>query len=145
MTEPSDLADRATMIADMRKRDAIAYTVEVVTSLKVDLINNKISDVIAEVHAAISKLYGATPEPAVTEERKPAVQISKSVTPDFVICLEDGKRFKSLKRHLRTQYNLTPEEYRERWGLKRDYPMVAPNYSARRSQLAKDNGLGKKN
>jgi predicted transcriptional regulator len=78
------------------------------------------------------------------EEKKPAVPVRKSVTPDYIICLEDGKKFKSLKRHLRTHYNLSPEEYREKWGLPADYPMVAPSYSATRSQLAKDNGLGRK-
>ena len=70
--------------------------------------------------------------------------IRTSVTPDFIVCLEDGKKFKSLKRHLKTHYSLTPEQYREKWGLPADYPMAAPNYSAVRSQLAKENGLGKK-
>ena len=73
---------------------------------------------------------------------KPAVPIRRSITPDYIICLEDGKKFKSLKRHLRTQYNLSPEDYREKWGLPADYPMVAPNYAAARSQLAKQMGLG---
>jgi predicted transcriptional regulator len=74
----------------------------------------------------------------------PAVPIKKSVTPDYIICLEDGKRFKSLKRHIRTHYDLTPDEYREKWGLSYDYPMVAPNYAAARSALAKKIGLGRK-
>jgi predicted transcriptional regulator len=73
---------------------------------------------------------------------KPAVPVKKSVTPEYLICLEDGKKFKSLKRHLRTHYDLSPEEYREKWGLPHDYPMVAPNYAAARSQLAKQMGLG---
>ena len=77
-------------------------------------------------------------------ELNPAVSIKKSVTPDHIICLEDGKKFKSLKRHLRTSYNLTPEEYREKWGLPYDYPMVAPNYAAQRSAMAKKIGLGRK-
>ena len=77
-------------------------------------------------------------------ELNPAVSIKKSVTPDHIICLEDGKKFKSLKRHLRTSYNLTPEEYREKWGLPYDYPMVAPNYAAQRSEMAKKIGLGRK-
>ena len=71
-----------------------------------------------------------------------AVPVKKSINPDFIVCLEDGKKFKSLKRHLRTQYNMTPEQYREKWGLPGDYPMVAPNYAAARSQLAKQMGLG---
>jgi predicted transcriptional regulator len=77
-------------------------------------------------------------------ELNPAVSIKKSVTPDLIICLEDGKKFKSLKRHLRTSYNLTPGEYREKWGLPYDYPMVAPNYAAQRSEMAKKIGLGRK-
>jgi len=97
---------------------------------------------IADVHTALRGLQSGAPEPA--EELKPAVPIRKSVAADYIICLEDGKKFKSLKRHLRTHYNLSPEEYREKWGLPGDYPMVAPNYSATRSRLAKDNGLGRK-
>ncbi|WP_338722909.1 MucR family transcriptional regulator [Devosia sp. XK-2] len=98
---------------------------------------------IAEVHGALRTLQ-VNGTPAPVEELKPAVPIRKSVANDFIICLEDGKKFKSLKRHLRTHYNLSPEEYREKWGLPADYPMVAPSYSATRSKLAKDNGLGRK-
>jgi predicted transcriptional regulator len=98
---------------------------------------------IADVHTALRNLQSPVAvEPA--EELKPAVPVRKSVHPDFIVCLEDGKKFKSLKRHLRTHYNLSPEDYREKWGLPADYPMVAPNYSATRSRLAKDNGLGRK-
>jgi predicted transcriptional regulator len=98
---------------------------------------------IAEVHTALNGLHSSEiPEPV--EELKPAVPVRKSVAPDYIICLEDGKKFKSLKRHLRTHYNMSPEEYRDKWGLPADYPMVAPNYSATRSRLAKDNGLGRK-
>ena len=96
---------------------------------------------IAEVHNALNGLHSAeVPEPV--EELKPAVPVRKSVAADYIVCLEDGKKFKSLKRHLRTHYNLSPEEYREKWGLRHDYPMVAPNYAAARSQLAKKMGLG---
>ena len=96
---------------------------------------------ISEVHTALNKVgNGAAEAPA--EAPKPAISIKKSVTPDFIICLEDGKKFKSLKRHLRTQYNITPEQYREKWGLPPDYPMVAPNYAKARSELAKEMGLG---
>jgi predicted transcriptional regulator len=98
---------------------------------------------IAEVHVALKGLR-STEVIETTEELKPAVPVRKSVAPDYIVCLEDGKKFKSLKRHLRTHYNLSPEEYREKWGLAADYPMVAPNYSATRSRLAKDNGLGRK-
>jgi predicted transcriptional regulator len=98
---------------------------------------------IADVHGALKGL-GAAAAPAAVEAPKPAVPIRKSISPDYIICLEDGKKFKSLKRHLRTHYDLSPEEYREKWNLAPDYPMVAPNYSATRSRLAKDNGLGRK-
>lgn len=77
-----------------------------------------------------------------SEPQKPAISVKKSVTPDYIICLEDGKRFKSLKRHLRTQYNISPDQYREKWGLPPEYPMVAPNYAEARSRLAKEMGLG---
>ena len=95
---------------------------------------------IKEVH---DSLYSAGAGGGRQAERPtPAVPIKKSVTPDFVICLEDGKKLKMLKRHIKTAYNLTPEEYRERWGLAADYPMVAPNYAKQRSKLAKQIGLG---
>ncbi|MEW6255476.1 MAG: MucR family transcriptional regulator [Pseudomonadota bacterium] len=96
---------------------------------------------INEVHAALTRVSKGEAEPA-PEPLKPAVPLKKSVTPDYIICLEDGKKFKSLKRHLRTQYNMSPEQYREKWGLPADYPMVAPNYAAARSELAKQMGLG---
>lgn len=96
---------------------------------------------IRDVHAAIAQI--AAPEvEAPAEPLKPAVPTRKSVTDDYIVCLEDGKRFKSLKRHLRTRYNMTPEEYRQKWNLGSDYPMVAPNYARARSSLAKAMGLG---
>ncbi len=98
---------------------------------------------IAEVHGALRALSN-NEVLAPVEELKPAVPVRKSVAADYIICLEDGKKFKSLKRHLRTHYNLSPEEYREKWGLPADYPMVAPSYSATRSKLAKDNALGRR-
>jgi predicted transcriptional regulator len=96
---------------------------------------------ISDVHSALLKVGGGTIE-VPAEAPKPAVPVKKSVTPDYIICLEDGKKFKSLKRHLRTQYSMTPEQYREKWGLPVDYPMVAPNYAKARSELAKEMGLG---
>jgi predicted transcriptional regulator len=97
---------------------------------------------ISEVYAALQRTSsGVAPEPQ-PEPLKPAIPVKKSVTPDYIVCLEDGKKFKSLKRHLRTQYGVTPEEYREKWGLPPDYPMVAPNYAQARSDLAKKMGLG---
>jgi predicted transcriptional regulator len=96
---------------------------------------------ISQVHAALVRVSNGRPElPA--EPAKPAVSVKKSMTAEYLVCLEDGKRFKSLKRHLRTQYAMTPEQYREKWGLPADYPMVAPNYAVARSQLAKKMGLG---
>lgn len=96
---------------------------------------------INETHAALSRATGTVVQPE-REELKPKVPVKKSVMPDHIVCLEDGKKFKSLKRHLRTQYNMSPEQYREKWGLPPDYPMVAPNYAEARSQLAKKMGLG---
>jgi MucR family transcriptional regulator, transcriptional regulator of exopolysaccharide biosynthesis len=100
-----------------------------------------IPSLINQVHAALSRVSGKSGDGSA-EPLKPAVSLKKSITPEFIVCLEDGKKFKSLKRHLRTQYNMTPEQYREKWGLNADYPMVAPNYAAARSQLAKQMGLG---
>lgn len=96
---------------------------------------------IASTHAALAAL-GKEPAPALEEKPVPAISIKKSITPDFIICLEDGKKFKSLKRHLRTAYEMSPDEYRAKWNLPPDYPMVAPNYAEARSQLAKKMGLG---
>ena len=98
---------------------------------------------IAQVHQALIGLGGPAPA-EVAPELKPAVPVKKSITPDYLICLEDGKKFKSLKRHLRTEYDMSPDEYRARWGLPPDYPMVAPSYSEARSALAKSIGLGRK-
>ncbi|MCA1300831.1 MucR family transcriptional regulator [Stappia indica] len=100
-----------------------------------------LAGLISEVYNALQRTSNAVAEPE-PEPLKPAVPLKKSVTPDYIICLEDGKKFKSLKRHLRTHYDMSPEEYREKWGLASDYPMVAPNYAAARSELAKKMGLG---
>lgn len=123
----------------------IELTAEVVSAY---VSNNTVAatdlpNLIAEVHTALGKTSEpeAPPEP---EKQKPAVSIRKSLNHDYLICLEDGKQFKSLKRHLRTHYDLSPEEYREKWGLPADYPMVAPAYAEARSRLAKEMGLGQK-
>ena len=100
-----------------------------------------IPDLINQVHLALVRVSGGAAE-IQAEPVKPAVSVKRSVTAEYIVCLEDGKKFKSLKRHLRTQYNMTPEQYREKWSLPPDYPMVAPNYAAARSQLAKQMGLG---
>ena len=104
---------------------------------------NELSAFIKETYASLAGLAHAGAEPVATTQ-KPAVPIKKSITPDFVICLEDGKKLKMLKRYLRTKYRLTTDEYRTKWGLPADYPMVAPNYAARRSEFAKKIGLGRK-
>jgi predicted transcriptional regulator len=96
---------------------------------------------IQSVHRALSGVWGGG-EVQEAAPREPAVPVKKSVNPDFIVCLEDGRKFKSLKRHLRTKYNMSPEEYRAKWGLPKDYPMVAPNYAKARSDLAKQMGLG---
>jgi predicted transcriptional regulator len=102
---------------------------------------SEIPALIGQVHAALLRVSTGRAELPL-EPAKPAVPVKKSMTADYLICLEDGKRFKSLKRHLRTQYSMTPEQYRDKWGLPPDYPMVAPNYAVARSQLAKKMGLG---
>jgi len=123
------------------------------TSLTADIVSayvahnvlsgEKLPEFIGSVYAALSKASVQDVEPPQVE-LKPAVPVKKSVTPDYIICLEDGKKFKSLKRHLRSEYDMSPEEYREKWELPRDYPMVAPSYAAARSSLAKSMGLGRR-
>ncbi|MCA8901290.1 MAG: MucR family transcriptional regulator [Hyphomonas sp.] len=105
-----------------------------------ELPTEELPGLIRTVYASLSALTDGEVE---AERQKPAVPVKKSISENFLICLEDGKKFKSLKRHLRTRYDMTPEEYREKWGLPADYPMVAPGYSRQRSQLAKKMGLGK--
>jgi predicted transcriptional regulator len=95
---------------------------------------------ISQIHSALARVSSGADLAA--EPLKPAVAVKKSITPEYLVCLEDGKKFKSLKRHLRTQYSMTPEQYRDKWNLPADYPMVAPNYAAARSELAKQMGLG---
>jgi predicted transcriptional regulator len=102
----------------------------------------ELSMLIAEVHAVVAKLSKDPPENTPSDPPKPAVPIKKSITEEYLICLEDGRKFKSLKRHLRTRYNMTPEQYRAKWQLPPDYPMVAPGYAQTRSRMAKDMGLG---
>ncbi|MBX6329285.1 MAG: MucR family transcriptional regulator [Pseudolabrys sp.] len=123
--------------------DRIRLTAEIVSAY---VSNNsvpagEIPALIDRVHAALTRVAGGDGQ-TPAEPPKPAVAIKKSVTPEYIVCLEDGKKFKSLKRHLRTQYNMTPEQYRDKWNLPPDYPMVAPNYAAARSRLAKQMGLG---
>jgi predicted transcriptional regulator len=100
-----------------------------------------VAALIGTIHSTMTQLSTGAVEPE-PENKEPAVPIRKSITPDYLICLEDGRKFKSLKRHLRTKYDMSPEEYRAKWGLAKDYPMVAPNYAKARSDLAKQMGLG---
>lgn len=103
----------------------------------------ELPNLIADVHAALGRIGGA-PEHPLADKQKPAISPKRSVHDDYIVCLEDGKKFKSLKRHLMTHYGLSPDQYREKWGLEASYPMVAPNYARARSQLAKKMGLGRK-
>ncbi|MGX7743953.1 MucR family transcriptional regulator [Rhodopseudomonas parapalustris] len=105
---------------------------------------SELAGLISSVHASVCSLRTAGSAEVVERTRRPAVSVKRSVRPDFLICLEDGKKFKSLKRHLGVHYGMTPSEYREKWNLPPDYPMVAPNYSAARSTMAKSMGLGRK-
>jgi len=125
--------------------DLLRMAVDVVAAYvsKNPLPAGQIPEVINTVFTSLSSLENGVPE-AKAEAQKPAVSVKKSVTPEFIICLEDGKKLKMLKRHLRTTYNITPDEYRAKWGLPPDYPMVAPNYAAQRSEFAKKIGLGRK-
>jgi len=132
---------------------------EVLASLTADIIvayvgNNAcdgslLPKLIKDVYTALDKAAMGGEEPAavevVVEKPKPAIHPKRSITDEYLVCLEDGRRFKSLKRHLMTHYNLTPEQYREKWDLAPDYPMVAPNYAKERARLAKKMGLGRKN
>ncbi len=124
--------------------DILRMTAEVVSAyLSNNLLPaNQISEVIHTVHTSLNAL-GAGKSESTAEPPKPAVPVKKSVTPDYIICLEDGKKLKMLKRHLRSTYGMTPEEYRAKWGLPADYPMVAPNYAQQRSEFAKRIGLGR--
>lgn len=126
-----------------QQADVLGLTAQIVSA---HVSNNSVtpdalSALIQDVYRTLS---GVGKEPAAPDKPQPAVPVKKSVFPDHIVCLEDGKKLKMLKRHLKTAYNMTPEQYRERWGLAPDYPMVAPNYARHRSSLAKKIGLGTK-
>ena len=129
MTETKEPSDLLALTADIVSSHVSNNTVAV----------NDLPQLIQHVYAALSGVGTAPPQ---KEGLTPAVPVRRSITPDYIICLEDGKKLKMLKRHLKTRYNLAPDEYREKWGLRADYPMVAPNYAKQRSELAKKNGLG---
>ena len=123
--------------------DYIELTAEIVSAFvsKNSVPMTELPALIVSVHATLERLTVAGVEEKA-EPLTPAVSVRRSITPDYIICLEDGKKFKSLKRHLRTRYDMTPDQYRAKWNLPNDYPMVAPNYAAARSELARNMGLG---
>jgi len=125
-------------------QDLLTFTTEIVSA---HLSNNQVSAdeipaLIQKVYRTLANVNGEGGSISSSERPQPAVPIKRSVTPEYIICLEDGKKLKMLKRHLKTAYDMSPEEYRDRWGLPADYPMVAPSYARQRSKLAKDIGLG---
>ena len=131
------------MTEDNSSQAVLGLTAQIVSA---HVSNNTVSrDALPDlIQQVFSTLMAAGTEQAEPEQLQPAVPIKKSVFPDYIVCLEDGKKLKMLKRHLQTSYNMTPEQYRERWGLPHDYPMVAPRYAEHRSELAKKIGLGRK-
>jgi predicted transcriptional regulator len=137
--EDSDVAEQTST----EPSDLISMTADVVAAYVAQnaLPSSELPALIQQIHSTLQQVANGTQQPA-EQPLTPAVAIKKSVTRDYIICLEDGKRFKSLKRHLRSSFNLSPEEYRKKWGLPYDYPMVAPNYAQTRSDLAKSMGLG---
>ena len=140
----SDKTEQNASNGEISQGDMLRMTTEVVSAYVGNnpLPPTKIPNVINSVFGTLRTLDGTNGN-GRGDRPKPAVPIRKSVTPDFLVCLEDGKKLKMLKRHLRTTYSMTPEEYRAKWGLDADYPMVAPNYSAQRSSFAKRIGLGR--
>ena len=137
MIEDNILQTESDKLLELSSQIVIAY-------LGNNSIDSKmLPDVIQNVHSTLLGLHN-NGEFAPSPRNKPAVPIKKSITDDYIICLEDGKKLKMMKRYLRSKYNLSPQQYRSKWGLAPDYPMVSPNYAARRSNFAKQNGLGKK-
>jgi len=135
--EINDLSEDIDIVLEMTAEVVSAYVGNNPVS------TNELPNLIGEVYAALGKASGLGGPPP-PKQAEPAVSIKKSLGDDYLICLEDGKKFKSLKRHLRSHFDLSPEEYRKKWGLPMDYPMVAPNYAKARSRLAREMGLGRK-
>jgi predicted transcriptional regulator len=128
------------------KHNVVGMTAEIVAAYvaKNTVPQGELPRLIGEVHRALLGAIAGSPVRESPSDAKPAVSIKKSITDEYIFCLEDGKKFKSLKRHLRSHYDMSPEQYREKWGLSADYPMVAPNYAKARSSLAKRMGLGRR-
>jgi predicted transcriptional regulator len=134
MSEQDDIAENLiTLTADIVSAHVSNNTIQA----------NELPQLIQGIHTALASLGGAAPAPEAPKQ-EPAVSIRQSIKPDYVVCLEDGKKLKMLKRHLMTHYQMTPDDYRRKWGLPADYPMVAPNYADQRRDLAKKIGLGTK-
>ena len=131
-------------MADQENRSELLELTSEIVAAHVSNNTLAVNDLPQLIQDVYSTLASVGERESFTERPLPAISIKKSVTPEFIICLEDGKKLKMLKRHLKTAYNMTPDEYRQRWSLPRDYPMVAPNYAKQRSELAKEIGLGKK-
>ncbi|MBM3538248.1 MAG: MucR family transcriptional regulator [Alphaproteobacteria bacterium] len=131
------------MTESMKNEDLLTLTAKIVAA---HVSNNSVAlgDLAGLIHQVHQALRGIEAPSAAAPRSAPAVPVKKSVMPDYIVCLEDGKKLKMLKRHLKSAYNLSPDQYRDRWGLPPDYPMVAPNYAKQRSQLARDLGLGTK-
>jgi len=150
LSQPSANYEQETKMTEIALGKGPDLLVELTADIVAAYVSNHVvpvgdlSGLIADVHTALSGTASPTPVVAVVEKPKPPVPIKKSIEDDYLICLEDGMKFKSLKRHLMTHYNMTPEEYREKWGLPSDYPMVAPAYAEARSRLAKEMGLGQR-
>ena len=132
------------MSQDTSSHDLLVLTSDIVSAYAANnsIDPSDLTKLIQDVHSTISKLHQGVVEEPVADVQMPAISIKKSITPDYLVCLEDGKKFKSLKRHLNTTYGMSPDDYRTKWNLPSDYPMVAPNYAAQRSALAKSLGLG---
>lgn len=137
------------MAKDGEDRNGRSETLRMATQIVTAYVGNnpvpadQMPDIINTVYRSLADIEGGAPRQAA-EPAKPAVSVRRSVTPDYIVCLEDGKKLKMLKRHLRAAYGMTPDEYRAKWNLPADYPMVAPNYAAQRSDFAKRIGLGRK-
>lgn len=138
------MSEEAQSGESVSQSEILRMTAQVVASYvgKNPVAADQLPELINSVHQSLKSINSDTPE-VEEEPQKPAVSIRKSIQPDYLVCLEDGKKLKMLKRHLRTTYGMTPEEYRAKWGLPPDYPMVAPNYAAQRSEFAKKIGLGR--
>ena len=131
-------------MADQENRSELLELTSEIVAAHVSNNTLAVNDLPQLIQDVYSTLASVGERESFAERPHPAISIKKSITPDFIVCLEDGKKLKMLKRHLKTAYNMTPDEYRQRWSLPRDYPMVAPNYAKHRSELAKEIGLGKK-